>query len=379
MRIGIDVRYLSHGLMGGVHTYVAHFLPPLLELTAGQHEVFLYADNKRAFELQHLPEHVTLRRLPWRSPLSSARHDLLMWRDMAHDQLDVVHFPANYGFGPPGTPTVVTVHDALTLLPVKQVVGGTGSVRTPRMIAMVLYSHYMSVAALRRADLVLTVSQHAAHEIAHHGHYDRARIVPVPHAPTADLRRIEDDAVLTSLRERHQLHRPFVLADALKNPAALIQAWRRLPGALREGRQIVFFCRHASPLPIVFEAVARGEARLLIRPSREDLIALYSIADAFVFPSWIEGFGIPILEAMRCGSPVVASNRGSIPEVAGNAALLAEAEDPAALAVQLERVLADPQLAQQLRLLGFNRVAQFSWHSTAARTLDTYVRAAAAA
>ncbi|MER3512997.1 MAG: glycosyltransferase family 1 protein, partial [Chloroflexota bacterium] len=70
MRIGIDVRYLSHGLVGGVHTYVANFVPALIEL-ANDHEIFLYADTKRPFELRSLDGHVTVRYLPWRSPLSS--------------------------------------------------------------------------------------------------------------------------------------------------------------------------------------------------------------------------------------------------------------------------------------------------------------------
>src|SRR5262245_66292538 len=98
MRIGIDVRYLSHGLVGGVHTYIAHFVPALIEL-ATDHEIYLYADTKRPFELRDLPGHVTVRLLPYRGPLSSAGHDLLMHRRIARDRLDVIHYPANYGFG----------------------------------------------------------------------------------------------------------------------------------------------------------------------------------------------------------------------------------------------------------------------------------------
>src|SRR5262245_50931652 len=90
MRIGIDVRYLSHGLVGGVHTYVKHFVPELIAL-ATDHQIYLYADTKRPFELHDLPEHVTVRYAPWSSPLSSVYHDLFFWRQMVRDQLDVVH------------------------------------------------------------------------------------------------------------------------------------------------------------------------------------------------------------------------------------------------------------------------------------------------
>src|SRR5579859_7146869 len=120
MRIGIDVRYLSHGLMGGVHTYTKHLIGALIAL-ASDHEIFLYADSKRPFELTGLPEYVTVRRLPWRNAMSSVYHDLSIHRQMAHDYLDVVHFPANFGLGPRGVPMVITLHDALNILPLREI------------------------------------------------------------------------------------------------------------------------------------------------------------------------------------------------------------------------------------------------------------------
>ncbi|HEX9442286.1 MAG TPA: glycosyltransferase, partial [Roseiflexaceae bacterium] len=298
MRIGIDVRYLSHGLVGGVHTYIAHFVPALIDL-ATDHQIYLYADTKHPFELHDLPDHVTVRLLPWRGPLSSVKNDLFMRRQMVRDRLDVVHYPANYGFGPSGARTVITLHDAINIMPLHEIV--RGHAKNPRTIAMMSYLHFFTCRSVRRADLLLTVSAHAGREIARHSAFDPRKIVPVPHAPTPDLRRIEDATVLADVRRRHGLARPFVLADALKNPAVLVRAWRRLPAELRDSREIVFFSRRPDPLPIVQEAVAAGYARLLVRPSREDLIALYSMAEVFVFPSWIEGFGIPLLEAMICG------------------------------------------------------------------------------
>ncbi len=372
MRIGIDVRDLSHGLIGGVHTYVAHFVPALIDL-ADDHEIYLYTDTKRPFELQSWPDHVTVRFLPWRSPLSKVYQDLFMQRQMANDRLDVVHFPANYGFGPRGARTVITLHDAINILPLREII--RGHPKNLRTVMMMTYLHYMTLASLRRADLLLTVSVHAQHEIARYSGFNVERIIPVPHAPTPDLRRIEDEAVLPAVRQRYALTHPFVLADALKNPSALIRAWRLLPVELRQSRQIVFFSRQPTPLPVVHEAVASGEALLLVRPPREDLIALYSMADAFVFPSWIEGFGIPVLEAMVCGAPVIASDRGSIPEVAGDAALLADAEDAATLAKHIALVLQSPAETHKLRERGYARAAQFSWRITGQRILESYYQA----
>ncbi len=370
MRIGIDARYLSHGLVGGVHTYIAHFVPALIAQTAGRHELFLYADAKRPFELRDLPPHVTARILPWRGPLSSVYHDLTLGRAMARDRIEVAHFPANYGFGPRGAKTVVTLHDAINILPLPEII--RGHPKNPRTVGMMTYLHLCSTAAVRQADMLLTVSEHAGREIARHSGFDPRRIVAVPHAPTPDLRRVTDPQTLAEVRTRHGIDGPFVLADALKNPAVLVRAWRALPAELRAGRRIVFFSRRPDPLPIVREAADEGIALLLLRPPREDLIALYSAAEAFVFPSWIEGFGIPILEAMTCGAPVIASDRGAIPEVTGDAALLADAEDAAGFAAHLARVLGQPAEALRLRERGFARAAMFSWQQTAKRILECY-------
>ena len=104
----------------------------------------------------------------------------------------------------------------------------------------------------------------------------------------------------------------------------------------------------------------------------EDLPALYNLADLFVYPSLYEGFGIPPLEAMACGTPVVASASTSIPEVVGPAALLVDPYDVAALADAMVEVLGNEQTAARLRLAGFERVRRFSWEDTARRTVAVY-------
>lgn len=376
MRIGIDVRYLSHGLVGGVHTYIKHFVAELCTIAA-DHQVFLYADTKRPFELTDLPSHVTLRLLPYRGPHSSVYLDYVgLRRAMARDRLDVVHYPANYGFRVPGARTIVTLHDALTIMPLRETLFSPGSRRTLRSMAMTMYLYAGSRLMLRDAELLLTVSQHAKQDILRYCRFDPQRIIPIPHAPTPDMRRVDDQAMLEAVRQRHGVAGRFVLADALKNPGVLVRAWRRLPQPLRESHRIVFFSRHPAPLPVVFEAVERDNALLLINPPRADLVALYSMADVFVFPSWFEGFGIPVLEAMICGAPVIVSDRGPLPEVAGGAALVMDAEDDATLARYLERVLTDPSEAARLRKRGFAHATQFSWRKTAQCILESYKQAA---
>lgn len=374
MRIGIDVRYLSHGLMGGVHTYVSNLLPQLFDV-AGDHQFFLYADRKCPLELASLPPHVTVRFLPWKSFFSSLINDFALRHQMASDALDIVHFPADYGWAPRGARWIVTVHDALNLHPLGQRLRGLadGNLRTFGDAAMALYLHAWTRFAARRADLVVTISEHSKQEIARYGRIDPERIVVVPHGVPSDARR--SAAPAADVRARLGLAHPFVLADALKNPRLLVGAWQRLDATIRERYEIVFFSRHPNPLPAVHEAVAARLARLFVRPPRTDLIALFGAAEAFVFPSWTEGFGLPVLEAMACGAPVIASDRGALPEVAGGAAILVGCDDTAGLARHLERVLTDPAEAERLRQLGFARAARFSWRDAAERTLHAYRRA----
>jgi glycosyltransferase involved in cell wall biosynthesis len=102
------------------------------------------------------------------------------------------------------------------------------------------------------------------------------------------------------------------------------------------------------------------------------LAALYRLASLFVFPSLYEGFGLPPLEAMACGTPVITSNVSSLPEVMGDAALLIDPYEPDAIADAMRRVLTDERLRQDLKARGLRRVAEFSWERSVARVREIY-------
>lgn len=108
------------------------------------------------------------------------------------------------------------------------------------------------------------------------------------------------------------------------------------------------------------------------RVSEEELVGLYNAADVFVLPSFYEGFGLPVLEAMACGTPVVASNVASLPEVVGDAGLLVDPRDPQAIADAIARVLSDPALAEEMRQRGLEWARKFTWERTAKETLQVY-------
>jgi glycosyltransferase involved in cell wall biosynthesis len=366
-RIAIDVRYLSHGLVGGVHTYQVNLIRALLERDTG-HDYVLWADSKAPFELTDLPSYADLRILPWSGPISSVRNDRRIGIAMVRGGAEVAHFPANYGFAPPLLPSVITLHDAINAMPLHKI--WSGHAKHPKTIAMMTYLHLATTQALRRQPLVVTVSQHARSEILRYTKLDPSRVTAIYSAPDPVFRRLEA-GVIAEARARFGLADRVVLADAIKNPACTLRAWRALPSQVRAVSDLVFFSRR-EPDHVVRDAVDRNEARLLLQPDRDDLIQLYNVADAFVFPSWYEGFGLPVLEAMACGAAVIASDRGSLPEIVGDAGIIVDAEDYDAIATSIASILTSEQHHAALRRRSLARATEFSWERTSRRITDIY-------
>ncbi|HEY2571017.1 MAG TPA: glycosyltransferase family 1 protein [Solirubrobacteraceae bacterium] len=184
------------------------------------------------------------------------------------------------------------------------------------------------------------------------------------------------------VRERLRLHgRRVVLSLSAKRPhknlLALIGALARIPA---EQRPVLVLAGY----PTEHEAELRERTHALgldddVRfpgwLSDAEVEGLWAISDAFVFPSFYEGFGLPVLEAMARGVPVACSSASSLPEVAGDAALLFDPRDERAIAGALQRLLQDGALAERLRIAGRERAREFTWERTARATIDSYRRA----
>jgi glycosyltransferase involved in cell wall biosynthesis len=165
-----------------------------------------------------------------------------------------------------------------------------------------------------------------------------------------------------------------------KNLLALIGALAAIPAAERPVLVLPGYpTAHEHDLRAQAEAVGvERDVRLLGWIDERELEGIWSLADAFVFPSLYEGFGLPVLEAMARGVPVACSSASSLPEVAGDAALLFDPRDESAIAGAITRLLDDRQLAERLRERGRERVREFTWARTARATIDSYRRAQAA-
>jgi glycosyltransferase involved in cell wall biosynthesis len=174
---------------------------------------------------------------------------------------------------------------------------------------------------------------------------------------------------------RHEVTRPYVLAtgtlEPRKNLPRLISAFASLSPELRAGRQLVLAGAPGWEMDETFAhlRIHAGLVRTLGYVPDEDLPALYRGADVFCYPSLYEGFGIPVLEALRSGTAVLTSNRSSMPEVAGQAARYVDPENVADIAAGLAELLGDPALRERLAREGPVRAERFSWESTARAVL----------
>lgn len=365
LRVAIDARYLSHNLMGGVHTYLYNLGSQLVQ-APGDQEIIFWIDDKAQFDLDGLEP--TVRVLPWRTPLSSARNDQRLGLLMRRDGADVLHFPANYGFAPPGVPTVVTLHDAINLMPLSEII--RGHAHDPKTVMTMSYLHLMTRRAIDRQPLVITVSEHAKAQILRHAPLDADRVRVVYSAPDSQFRVLEAGAI-RSMRERLRLRSRVLLADAIKNPETVLAAHRGLPSDVRDHVSLVFFARR-QPSTAVRAAAAADECLLLMRPSREELVQLYNLADLFIFPSWYEGFGLPVIESMACGTPVIASDRGSLPEIVGPGGLTISPTNAQRYAAAIWDLLENDEKLWDMSHHAMRHAELFSWEQTAKQTSTVY-------
>jgi O-antigen biosynthesis alpha-1,2-mannosyltransferase len=237
------------------------------------------------------------------------------------------------------------------------------------------------IESLRRADKLLAISDYTRQEAIEALALPPQRITAIGCAYNADLFRPcpndpEDRAAL--LRQYGIADRYLMYNSALeprKNLSGLIEAYALLPMELRLSFQLVFVGAVEEQDRLIIENLARQQGcsdQLVLtgHVNDADLVRLFNGAALFVFPSLHEGFGLPALEAMACGTPTIGSNITSIPEVIGRDDALFDPRNPRAIAETIRRVLEDPAFAAQLRDYGLQRAQLFSWDHCARRTLE---------
>ena len=224
----------------------------------------------------------------------------------------------------------------------------------------------------RRAVRILTGSAFSRQRICELFGIPEQKVVVTPYGVAESFSPVSPDA-LALARQRLNLAGPYLLSagslEPRKNLKRLLSAWQRL-GSVKSGLTLVLVGASGHVFRNAGIDLPPGDVRLAGFVSDNDLQALLSGAEAFVFPSLYEGFGLPVLEAMACGAPVVCSSTTSLPEVAGDEALLVDPANVDSIAAGLTQMLENRELRVSLRERGLARAKKFSWDETANRTWD---------
>jgi len=353
-------------LIDTANTYVLYLDRPPVEATLPSKSNFTYRVVEGTLPVLGMP----------------VREQIRLLKRIAQDHIDVMHFPCLTATLGSQCPFVLSLHDTIWLTarlgPLSSREG-----RSPKRWAMWLYHRLVPQLAARCARHIIAGSHATKADIVNQLGIPSEQVFVVHHAVKTVFRPMGNEAQLAALRHRYGLEDEFILgigsADPRKNMAGLVSAYAKLPSKQRSRYQLCIVWTHSflrrELLSLIDQLRVNGRVRFLEGISDEDLAVLYNAATLFVFPSHYEGFGLPPLEAMACGTPVVATNNSSIPEVVGDAGLLVDSTDLDALATAIERALGDAVLRAELSQKGLDRAKQFSWERFGRETLEVYERA----
>jgi glycosyltransferase involved in cell wall biosynthesis len=364
MRIGVMLR--SFDEKGGVGVYTQNLVRELLALDRRNRYVLFY---RRAENLGRFARYENVDEVVVRAP------GVALWDQVAvpwacwRKGVDVVLHPK---FTVPllaPCKAVMVVHGADWFMPDQAQFYGWLDVRYIRTV-MPLY--------FRKASVVLSVSELTTQNFNRVLKLPPDKVRTVYFGPARHFRRVEDPETLDRVRQHYRLPERFVFTltklggDRRKNFGNIVEAYRLYHERVAEPLPLVVGGKGVDQFRSEYGIPDDGWGRDVRFPGwldQQDLPAIYSQADLYLYASNLEAFPIPLTEAMACGTPIVTSNVNGLDEIAGDAAVQVDPSDPGAIAAAIERVLADPGAQAELQRKGLERSRMFDWEKCAQKTL----------
>lgn len=371
MRILLDTR-ICRGWNTGIGRYAVELIRALSRLGSGDQLTVIVSPDAPRMAIDASPR---VRTVPIALRAGSPRQHLLIPRLARFAQADLVHSLH------PTTTSLIrhgrSITNCYDLHPIHY----------PRAFSPVVPLYFRTIvpAALARQNRVLACSEFTRQDLIATLGVTPGRITTVPLGVAAEFSPVPPGDRRDALCARHGLHRRFVLYHGNKRPhknlptllAAFALVRDRHPGALTlaiTGRE------DPREREGDFSTLRREIARHRLEPdvtltgfvADRDLPAIYSAATVTVVPSYLEGFGLPVLESLACGTPAVIARSGALPEVAGDAAAIVAPDDPVAMADAIESIAFQPDRRAELAVAGIARARRFTWAATAAAVYDAY-------
>jgi glycosyltransferase involved in cell wall biosynthesis len=370
VHIAIDAHSVGSQLAGN-ETYAVNLIEALAEIDQAN-QYTLYVTKQSAIDrfTNRWPNFRVKQTLP-HTPL--VRIPITLSAELRKNPVDVLHVQYT---APPlaPCPVVATIHDlSFEHLP------ETFNRRSRAQLRLTVRR------SARNAAQILTLSEFSRQDISATYKIDLQRITVTPAAAPSHFAPVTNETELKRIRTTYGIERDYILAlgsiQPRKNLVRLIRAYSLLRQQSAEATwpQLVIAGKRgwleAETLRAAEQSGARQDILFIGYVPDADLPALYSGAVCFAYPSYFEGFGLPVVEAMQCGAPVIAGNRASLPEVVGDAGVLVDPFDEKEIADALRRMIENSAQRTELRAKGLQRARGFSWETTARLTLQAYQRA----
>lgn len=358
MRIGVNARLLVNNRMEGIPRYI--FETTCQMATDHPEDIFILFFDRKVAGLPPVPSNVEFVIVPWH-----ARHPVLwhLWLEymlpfyFRRYDIDVFYSGDGYLSLRTSIPTVLVIHDLAYL-------------HYPEHIPLPSLKHYRKWIPqyIQKASRLITVSTHVQRDLVAHFNLHSESIRVAGNALNENWPsrkgRVSDTI------QQHIGENPFFLyvgaVQPRKNILGLIQAFRQFQSTSPAPYSLVIAGRMAWKTEEIKQAILHTPGVIYLGPvSEEDKFALIRQAAAVTYVSFLEGFGIPVLEAMACGTPVITSTVSSMPEVAGGAALLADPHHPSEIAQKMTWIANHPLLSSKLAAAGLLRIKAYSWKKSA--------------
>lgn len=370
MKIVVNaLRYAADAPAGGNKTYVFNLIPELVKQFSEETWILLTAGDNCGFFKREAPgADIINTSLPAKMSRRIPLEHLVIRRKLKHIEPDLYFSPATLlSIGKCRYPSVATIHD----LNFAHFTQGFFKDR---------YKWWLYGKTCNEADGIIVNSRFTADDIYENFPISRGKVTVIYEGVDHDFFHPDyQDDVMVNLKEKHHLPDRFILSLAHfqhKNASGLLRIYAKaLPDIMDDCHLIMIGVPETEKLKLRDEARSLGietVTRFLDFISKEDYRDLLRGAEVFVFPSLFEGFGLPILEAMACGSPALSSNRASLPEVVGDAGIICDPDDTERFAGLLVGLLNDEALRGRLVVKGFERVKSFTWKKTAEKTFSVF-------